>query len=164
MSTNFKTVSIMNNKELLEWICGYLPYRLKILAPDGKTINNVNGIVGNMFEFHDNGIETFGSFKRKLILRPLSDLTKPCLEGGKVPIVELAKIAFPHLEWNLDCGIAESNTNVWFAFNNNSFFMDGTITNSIPNQIQLFQWLYRNHFDIHGLIGKNYAIDINTLK
>ena len=28
----------------------------------------------------------------KPILRPLSDLVKPCLEGGKIPIVELAKI------------------------------------------------------------------------
>lgn len=46
-------------------------------------------------DFKENRTSLFEVVNDKLLLpifHPLTDLTKPCLEGGKIPIVELAKM------------------------------------------------------------------------
>ena len=157
----------MNNQELLECIDGYLPYNVKGVflfngKKEGQIVNKSKTLDLRTVAFY---MENSEHIYFKPILRPLSDLIKPCLEEGKVPIVELAKMAFPTMEWKLETNIAESNNGCWFMYNYESFgfAIDGTMTNYVPNQMLLFQQLYKWHFDVFGLIGEGYAIDINKL-
>lgn len=107
----------------------------------------------------------------KPLYRPMSDLTKPIIIEGKevTPIVELAKIAFPKDTWRVFADssyMAISKTLKDFAFANGSFFSSdkNNCNIAVSNQPQLFQWLYKNKFDLHGLIEKSLAIDANTLE
>lgn len=117
----------------------------------------------------------------KPIFRPLSDLVKPCLEGGKIPIVELAKIAYGNIfHINEDFTSEEvlsENENFgliafydkervsftvqkecrWFEF---CFYVDGSELHL--NQLTLFQWMFEHHFDVFGLIEKGQAIYTDT--
>lgn len=108
-------------------------------------------------------------FNLKPILRPLSDLTKPCLEGGKVPIVELAKIAYPDEEWSLDahnnCVGVKDRYIFAYEYNEYSFTLDTITDYAAPlSQLQLFQQLYKWHFWLgdQSEFGKS-IIDINTI-
>jgi len=114
-----------------------------------------------------------GEFDYKLILRPLSDLTKPCLEGGKIPVVELAKMAKFNIgfkgDWKTNgfMPIAK-NGDLTFLICQTLFY--GTIegdkkthNNQIYNQLELLQKLFEWHFDVFDLISKREAIDINTI-
>lgn len=98
------------------------------------------------------------------LLRPLSNLTKEIEIDGKkfVPIVELAKLAYPDLAWEFDRTRAISEWNserAYFFFNKNSFFAC-FFNNSIPNQLVLFQKLFEWHFDIFGLIDQGLALPL----
>lgn len=113
----------------------------------------------------------------KPILHPLSDLTKPITVDGYnegkefVPIVELARIGTGHainegyelgktgvIKWSrYYFGINENNDFSFFADARGGFY-------EIRNQRQLFELLYKWHFDLEKLIDDNLAIDINTLK
>lgn len=120
----------------------------------------------------------------KLILRPLSDLTKPCLEDGKVPIVELGKIVellepVSYCEitdfkgkLNGSCAI-DRHDNQWLMFDfKEGFsmwhkphsFKEHTLT-LLDHQLQLFQQLIKWHFWLgnQSEFGKS-IIDINTIK
>jgi len=155
-------------------IAPYLPYGLEVIILNYKSDyvgikkSFINGFyfIKNNPHFTYVGGSTGKSFDDcKFIMRPLSDLTLPCLEDGKIPLVELGKIAFPNSEWHLDSNVVESDTGMWFLFNedSNGFSVDGTVSNYVPNQFQLFQKLFEWHFDIFGLIEEGLAIDINTL-
>jgi len=113
----------------------------------------------------------------KPILRPLSDLTKPCLENGKTPIAELMDKSF-NTNWaKTEYIYTESGKNEWwvaFKDQNSCFGYNSekqgfySINNSckdlyVYNQLQLFEMLFEWHFDIYGLIVNGFAIDINTL-
>jgi len=75
---------------------------------------------------------------RKPILRPLSDLTKEIEIDGK----KFTPINFLH--WNNEC------REIFFIYPE---------TTSYSDVQQLYEW----HFDVHGLIKADLAIDINTL-
>ncbi len=99
--------------------------------------------------------------KIKSLLRPLLDLTKEIdINGEKfVPIVELAKIAYPDLVWEFDRTRAISEWKkepAYFFFQKNSFFAC-LFNNAIPNQIVLFNKLFEWHFDVFGLIDQGLA-------
>ena len=79
----------------------------------------------------------------KPILRPLSDLTKE-IEEGKKPIAE----------WLMLC---KNSKGVW-SFDTNDFSTWEVM--AVINEVNL---LFKNHFDVFGLIEKGLAIDINTL-
>lgn len=103
------------------------------------------------------------------IFRPLSDLTNEIEVDGKkfVPIVELAKIAFPSYEWGINLcknkHFAISNSKSAFRFDGEYyvFLLDN---NPLMDQLQLFQQLYKWHFWLgnQGRFGKD-IIDINIL-
>ena len=110
----------------------------------------------------------------KLVLRPLSDLTKEIEHKGEafVPIVELAKIAFTNSRYSfkLSDGVDKF---VWIDdgdWNNFQFYFDGVnfhydgYGRFIPNQLHLFQKLIEWHFDLAYLVSKGEAIDVNTLE
>lgn len=170
----------MDKHELLECIAGYLPYRLKCKYKKCNFLEEVvyvrtldKPLVGT---FCGKG----AILDYKFYLRPLSDLTKPCLEGGKVPIEELGKIAgYTNLERTEVDGNIEYvwNTQLLDDCQGYSFgwsqelkalgvWLDSIEGDpiSIECNVDVIQFMYKHHFDINGLIEKGYAIDINTLK
>ena len=59
-----------------EFLAFSLPYGLKVLRPDNKTILQVCGIDNSSVHFYEQGAVTYGDkHKCKPILRPLSDLS-----------------------------------------------------------------------------------------
>ena len=109
----------------------------------------------------------------KLILHPLSDLTKPYLEGGKIPIVELAKMTNININWrtivnhdgnsSFSVHSVDMKNEFWYGWNSFSEISNSRRIVGL-NQLQLFDWLFEHHFDVYGLIEKGEAVDTNTLK
>jgi hypothetical protein len=114
----------------------------------------------------------------KMILRPLSDLTKEItVNGGEpiVPMIELAKIAIPGVRkhaWKNDClrslypnGVCAPDTEVVFNFDEGVFsYTYKKELRKVNNQLHLFQKLHELHFDLYGLIEDGLAIDINEIQ
>jgi len=161
----------------LEEIVGYLPYKLKIkdnfmkciidlkgIAENGDLIFNWNNI--NYSRLSDCNIIT-NNVDIKPILRPISDLKKEInIDGvndciGFTPIEKLAKLNnYTNSE---DFKFDGQN----FTYTNMKYFDDDYLnsgTQVCPESIDMIQLLYKWHFDIHGLIEKGEAIDINTLE
>jgi len=128
----------------LKHLAGYLPYELKIKCGEitraTLTLDTVTSELISVKEILLNN-----AFKP--ILRPLSDLTKEIEVNGKkfVPVLEFRKIH----------DTSASNEDIQEGIS------DQLKTDSVPHWIvkKLYEW----HFDIHGLIENNLAIDINTL-
>jgi len=121
----------------LKHLAGYLPYKLKLIDDKPKVMNAFCGHSTNWCS-----IEYAIKMQRKQILSPLSDLTKEIEVNGEkfVPLDELWKYHnFSAMRW----GDIETDPTRY------------------PYTIveKLLEW----HFDIHGLIEKGLAIDINTL-
>jgi hypothetical protein len=134
-------------------IAPYLPYDLGIKILNYKSdyigieYSTINGFyyVNNISHFEYKGGGTGKSIGEcKLLMRPLSDLTKPCLEDGKIPCEELAVHLF---DVDMQDYIINKTTK-------------GNV-NGLPFWVsqKLFEW----KFDMFGLIEKGIAIDINTL-
>ena len=128
-----------------EEIVGYLPHNLKIWAEEKSMFSES---METEYERHvyTLSIQTLNYFikhvKDKPILRPLSDLTKPITVDGKefVPMEQFDSYNILMLKKMLDYKIHTFN------------LLYRVI-------VKLYKW----HFDIHGLIEKGEAIDINTL-
>jgi len=143
----------MENILTLEHLAPYLPYGLKVKVEDYKC-----DYVGREFDevigFHQwdkSGllwsVLTEGGAKPSLnrvkpILRPLSDLTKEIEVDGE-KFVPLNKL---RLDFDLDFDAEERSFVNMFEI--------------LEDYNKLLKW----HFDVHGLIPKNLAIDINTLE
>ena len=123
-------------------------------------------------------------YKLKPLLRPLSQLYQEIEHKGKkfVPIIELLKLGgyrnfddnayfnFTSLKfeiWNKCLIFKHSENKIVFEFLGGSFNLFKIEPKyeifKAANQLEMFQKLYEWHFDIHGLIEKNLAIDINTI-
>jgi hypothetical protein len=177
-------------------ICGYLPYDLMALQTNTEFhpervvwVTGVMDVDGRYPPeiYHNKEIEGFTLCYRidekssgsgpikffKPILRPLSDLYKTIIHNGKeiVPIVELAKIAFPGFEWELNPNKKEAVCNrydLYYYKIENCFYSNYTvnghiITSVIKNQYQLFDYMNELKIDYRGLIDAGLAIDANTL-
>lgn len=170
----------------IKHLAGYLPYGLKFLPthynPD-KRIDTLYYLstINSSEEFSVNG---YTSNYIKPILRPLSDLIKE-IEVSREKFVPLLKIAESlgikyskykingnSIDFVLDTSYKRPNTKTKeprktrFWFNNykaGTFAFTGCIAMIYLNQIEAIEKLYEWHFDIHGLIEKGLAIDINTL-
>lgn len=144
-------------KLTIEHSVGYLPYKLKVLNPenfrfngmrtDAKTLT-VNGFKDDYISFE--GIPSFYPLESfKLILHPLSDLTKEIeVNGGKfVPMDALYEI----FNKKLFTGLSKYGMNKKIEL----------YVTCMPYFVveKLLEW----HFDIHGLIESGLAIDINKL-
>jgi hypothetical protein len=173
----------------LNQISGYFDFGLKvwnegfsdtnILTVDGYyTIDKINKIWLSFIE--KNGGQSIDDCKP--ILYPLLDILKEREIEGKqiVPLIELAKIAYPKNRPLSDFSICNGyvkldNWNIGgysFHFDKKEISFDCRVDFNghtwrnncyVPNQLKLLQKLYEWHFDIHGLIEKGLAIDINTL-
>lgn len=171
----------MDKQELLEYIAPYLPYNVKAqLYFNGKkqhqVVNSNKTLDLRTVAFY---IENYDHIGFKIILHPLSDLTKPCLEGGRIPIVELAKMCgYNNLEQfeidgEIEYGWSEHGLDDYQGY---SFGWSRELKTlgvwldhieglpiSIDLNLDVVQFMYKHHFDIHGLIEKGFAIDINML-
>ena len=159
----------METLQLKDIAC-YLPYRLKASYTHTNKIgeiSNVYGLPDNddiKLSIHWEDGEHMWMFKP--ILRPISDLYKP-LENGTIPILELAKIVglkFIRYELgdsSVDLYLTDRKNNkyrFWYDdFNKGAFRITATGNGNI-NQLAGFQFLFKHHFDIFGLIEKGLAI------
>lgn len=164
----------------LEEICGYLPYKLNcIIEGDDEHIHTIVGFEDSLWGIlliSDKG--DFGRCRYDLIkpiLRNLSDLTREIEHNGEkfVPIVELAKISFPHSsnfgEWEyVELDELEKMHILQIQYKSKSNDISPYTQYCIPAEAQKMS--YRNvqkllewHFDVFSLIDRNLAIDINTL-
>ena len=154
-------------KGILKNITCYLPYDLKFQS--GNMIETITGIDYNqeLLHFGDGEYDWFNLIGSP-ILRPISDLSKP-LDDGTIPIIELAKIAFPNHTWELWNKIAVNKNEIGFIENKFSYiqsedyFMHTFKEGAVKNISKLYNYLNQHHFDYQGLIDNELAIDINTI-
>lgn len=171
----------------LEDLVGYLPYGLKVLINNkGRDIFTM----GNPNEYMTMSIysvidHNFTGLGHKLILRPLSDLTKEIEHNGErfVPIIELAKI-FQRCKYEVtsygktgsylyeykskfaDTGFIEWVYVKCYVENSDYRYRNYQIRyhEVLKNEYEVVQKLISWHFDIHGLIEAGLAIDLNNVK
>lgn len=182
----------------LEEICGYIPHNLNIIVETdfaNRVVNKkarLDGIhckcVG--YSTLNEGIKVGGLTEIdniKLILRPLSDLTREIEHNWEkfVPIVKLYGLAVeeselmmfqPNMRYiseidrtSLAYAITKDMSEGYqfnYLHNYQYFSLVHSLTGTceVINQLQLFQKLFEWHFDVFGLIERGDAIDINTLK
>lgn len=135
----------MTPQQHLELICKYLPHKV-LYSHSG----NVAELMPYHLGMHLKNIERGDDWK--LVLRPLSDLIKPCLKGGKVPIEELEELEQCYVGINFIGLIIEQKVDHEFIY----------VTDVSDKLLdKLHQW----HFFLgdQSLFGKE-IIDINTLK
>lgn len=125
----------------LKYLANYLPYNIIGISPSGNKfyLSTSSNMLGKGIESRN--IDTFLNDEFKLILRPLSDLTKEIEVNGErfVPINK-----FP---------------SSWQRYTNNEI----QVNNIQALNYRTFQLLLEWHFDVFGLIEKGLAIDFNTL-
>lgn len=172
----------------LKHLAPYLPYGLKGMDEETEEIFNICGcdFSENELLINDNIDGSVEHYRIDLIiplLFPLSALTEP-MEDGTIPIVGLAKIATKHI-WGelIDFEKAELlsesesaglivyydkteriSFTADFDCNRKDFtlYSDGDELNM--DKLQLFEYLFQNHFDVFGLIDSGLAIDKRTIK
>ena len=164
----------------LKHIVGYLPYGLEILRPDGRISLKLRGVCDSSYIFIENNEDHFGDLEsnhNKPILRPLSDLVgnKTADEIGRHPLIYITSIyvekiikskwEYSKYDFNWEGDNSAMNTGRSIATYNGEIIFDiskGDDVTYLPYCIieQLLEW----QFDVHGLIEKGLAIDVNTLE
>lgn len=107
----------------------------------------------------------------QLLLRPLSDLTKPIEHKGErfVPIIELAKLFHINPKYTVTHYIDARVDSGWVSVkccveNDDKRYMDYDLKpDMLSNDFREIQKLFEWHFDVFGLLDHGLAIDINTL-
>ena len=122
----------------LKHISGYVPFNLKVKYPESNQVWVVDPFI-NEVDYNDFKIGVWaitGDSVMLPILRPMSDLELPkyAMNDHSVQFFEDGDVDFIQM-----------------------FFGLGDVLRSI-------EYLYKHHFDVHGLIEKGLAIDVNTLK
>lgn len=130
-------------KLTIEHLAPYLPYGLKYLIPkqirDGFLSIDIEERIAEMTGL---GVCVVEQNQFKPILRPLSELPfHSCFEW------------FPYSERNIVKGLC----------NDYEEYPDLYDFNKLELTYDTLQELFKNHFDVFGLIEKGLAIDINTL-
>jgi hypothetical protein len=158
----------------LKDICSYLPHGLYVLykTKQHKCVSLCRreseyfvGIERVRNGYKSNNICVIETIKP--ILRPLSDLYETIIHNGKeiIPIVELAKIHNPNLEWKHNQATALNQLYEFgydYDFGFFCYFQDEKCY--IYNQYQLFDFLHELKIDYRGLIDAGLAIYVNRLE
>ena len=131
----------------IEFLAASLPSDLKINVIDDERKTT------HIATLHASRFHSFATFSYyQPIIRHINTLTQECVQAdyneGKpfIPIVELARMAFPMYSITLGEGFAWVDTdwdNLKFIFNDSDFNCEGR---RIVNQLQLFQQLIRWHY------------------
>lgn len=126
----------------IKHIAPYLPYGLKYgtIEKDWKTLEDYLKIRGELSTRGnvDNLNNHIDNPNTRLILRPLSDLTK------EIQIAEYYMTYKEHIQRMFPTESMHTNIATW--------------------SYRVVDWLFEWHFDVFGLIPQNLAIDINTLE
>lgn len=173
----------------LAHLAPYLPYGLKMQHNLSPTVHELTGIFYEQFK---EGIYCV-QFKNKKMLTPMSAV-KPILRPlsdlvDTIIIAMLCKKAVASIWMNEDFDfiiksyhsdgdsygiVAESDG--WRIGFSVSFEMEqdfnltiGSLNQENPpymrlNKLDLFNWLFENHFDVYSLIDKGLAVSYNDLK
>lgn len=181
----------------LKHIAPYFPYELQLLeefelnTPDIVTLRGVeiDMLITTLKRFPYNQRLSF--YEAKLILRPLSDLTKEITIDREtfIPLVELAKLADCHFKSipivreiiqfeEMECNVIQvhyvDNRCEYFEMSwgvddekltgkNDGYSFTLGECNAIHNSYTIYQKLFEWHFDIFNLIKNNLAVDINKM-
>ena len=146
----------MSKQQLtIENLAPYLPYGVKVLVDNGNgkytDIITGIGIIDDMIFLDETGDWYYNDendFTAKLVLRPLSDLTKEIEHNGE-KFIPWHKLEFG-IDKDLDIEIIVGDSEYLYL----SYI-------GLRNEMQkLFEW----HFDVFGLIEKGLAININEVK
>ncbi len=154
----------MNDLTIRQLAC-YLGTGVKFRMQEQYNLNCNDEIMELNSRNFDWVVNKWNEYSYKLILRPLADLTKPCLDGGKVPIVELFEITFPNhkpqsgREYNYTQNEYNASCSHFGTVNEFTLLLKFIDSHSY----KIVNWLHEKHFDTQNLIGQNLAIDINTL-
>lgn len=137
------------NKELLSKIIPYIGHGTYAYDEEQETkIDLIVGFFGNTLDCHECSPCDSRIDKYKLVLFPPDCLTREIeTEYGKeIPLIEIAKMAFPDIkEWWID-GVYAQSDNIYFYFNGNDSFNGGfDHALEIQNQWELFQYMYSRH-------------------
>ncbi len=145
----------------LKHLAPYLPYELEIINTIRDLRLTLKGVQTDLDIIHSHGKTPIKFIK--LVLRPLSDLTKEIEHNGEkfVPLAEIL-IAIPSAAFRFKI---HKNTVIecWEDKEDGKhmkFYLDPIMG---MNEFQHIQKLFEWHFDVEGLIEKGLAIDINTL-
>lgn len=153
-------------KKLELTLCGMLPYGLQI-----NTKNEIRTLVEQMPNEYFSNSGYSGNDKidialcirigiHKPLLHSLNKLTEPILEGGLIPIVELAKIHDKKINWCLSGQSAVGNGYTFYYDMAYGSFVGcygfPVIPNPINFQIELFEKLKEWHFNIYDLPKEMY--------
>ena len=128
-----------------EEIAGYLPYNLKM-----SNGGFLEGIGEGIIKTSDFGL-FYPIHNLKPILHPLSDLTKEIEVNGE------KFVPFKKLGWEWMDG--EQGSRIYCEYGESPKAVINVI-DYLDDLQKLYQW----HFDIHNLIERGLAIDINTLE
>lgn len=128
----------------LKHLAPYLPYGLIAIDNSGKEINLTDRIYSLPAAILTN---------YKLILRPLSDLVKPCLPDERTPAEEM--------EDDLMMSWCVAYDEAYEIITENEATLKAK-AKMLP--YEMVEWLFEHHFDIYGLVDQNLAVDINTLQ
>lgn len=146
--------------EKLNYIASYLPYGIIGVYRLGNVVIDINERYANEERIKKLTTESVDFFYKfcKPILHPLSDLTKEIEHNGEkfVPI-EYFEIGEDDNGIEYDFGNIKT-INLLESISKNNCWHD---IHYMP--FSLVQKLLEWHFDIHGLIEKRLAIDINTI-
>lgn len=138
----------MNEQELLECLAPYLPYDVWCSYNENKYRFKLKGLGYSTIEeneviAYDGNSDEFYITELKPILKPLSDLTRD----------------FVRNEFNAK-NDSEEGYEHWMRV----VFMKEYDEMYKEVNYGIIQELFKNHFDVFGLIDKGYAIDKNKLK
>lgn len=138
-----------------EYMAMSLPFGLKILRPDNKTVHTMVGLDHENIYFKEKNDITFGSVKsnkNKPILRPLSDLRKEITQRGfndnnPFNLPDWLEDKFYTLDLHKQVMLLVDDTPNWINQ------LDFMLVNHLI-------WL---HFDIYELIEEGEAVDYHML-
>lgn len=167
----------MESKLTLQILSAYLPWHPQLYNSYFKSYGILKAGIVKKFE-------TYGEMpaELKLLLRPLSDLTKEITHNGEtfVPLVKLASIQFPEVEFTiedercfgrLNAGVVlefviEGEIPFYKEYHNNIFgqaksedYDDMFLANINPSEVRekLLKW----HFDLFNLLESGDALPLN---
>jgi len=138
----------------LKHLAPYLPYKLQYLIPKHEPENIFD--IGHGGGIHTMQVVAMLSMSRgsesKPILRPLSDLTKEIeVDGEKKRLIDDIQKLYPtyYFAYNATDDLLVKRENEQYTW--------------CSDILGINEFLFKNHFDVFGLIEKGLAIDINTL-
>lgn len=140
----------MSEKLTIEHLAPYVPYGLKAISGNGfkfeiSQISNTHVFYKTDNDFVSN-IDCIDDCKP--IMRPISDIVKKIKHNNEILIPSEELIERKIMDHDLDIILSVSFE---------------TLAELLPRSYSLFEFLFKYHFDVFGLIEKGLAIDdINT--